>query len=347
MAISVPGPQPYRVDWTRAGSLDEINDRLATAFSNLDEMLDQLYTRPTIAIDDSGTSSSSGSSLPDPVTVPHGGTGLATVAQGDILYGSATDTIAALAKDANAKRYLSNTGTSNNPAWAQVDLTNGVTGVLPIANGGTGGSTASAARTALGLAIGSNIQAWDTDLDGLAAVSANGMISRTASGTFAARTISAGSGISVTNGDGVSGNPTIALTSGLAAGFQIVTILLLDADIRGLGTTPITLIAAPGAGKAILPYALNASRNWVATYSGSTTWGLRFLGNGTNTVSFSFTNSIAVATIFGVCVSSTTTSEGVQVANTALTVRSSANVTGGNAANTVKITIVYAIVDVA
>ena len=37
----------------------------------------------------------------------------------------------------------------------------------------------------------------------------NGIISRTGSGTVAARTITAGTGISVTNGDGVSGNPTI------------------------------------------------------------------------------------------------------------------------------------------
>lgn len=59
--------------------------------------------------------------------------GLAVV-QGDILYGSAAETIARLAKDTNATRYLSNTGASNNPAWAQVNLANGVTGDLPFAN---------------------------------------------------------------------------------------------------------------------------------------------------------------------------------------------------------------------
>lgn len=56
------------------------------------------------------------------------------VAQGDLLYGSGAGTIAELTKDANATRYLSNTGTSNNPAWAQVNLSNGVTGDLPFAN---------------------------------------------------------------------------------------------------------------------------------------------------------------------------------------------------------------------
>lgn len=74
------------------------------------------------------------------LSVLRGGTGLSTVAQGDILYGSAVDTLAALPKNTSSTRYLSNTGSSNNPAWAQVNLTNGVTGILPISNGGTGAS---------------------------------------------------------------------------------------------------------------------------------------------------------------------------------------------------------------
>ena len=57
--------------------------------------------------------------------------------QGDLLYASAANTLARLAKNTTASRYLSNSGTSNNPAWSQIDLTNGVNGTLPIANGGT------------------------------------------------------------------------------------------------------------------------------------------------------------------------------------------------------------------
>ena len=59
-------------------------------------------------------------------------------AQGDILYASSTTVLSRLGKDANSTRVLTNTGTSNNPAWAQVTLTTGVTGTLPVANGGTG-----------------------------------------------------------------------------------------------------------------------------------------------------------------------------------------------------------------
>lgn len=63
---------------------------------------------------------------------------IGNVVQGDILYGSATDVVSALAKDTTATRYLSNTGSLNNPAWAQVNLSNGVTGNLPVTNLNTG-----------------------------------------------------------------------------------------------------------------------------------------------------------------------------------------------------------------
>jgi len=70
----------------------------------------------------------------------HGGTGQTTYAQGDILYASAANTLAKLAKDTNATRYLSNTGTANAPVWTQVNLANGVTGNLPVANLNSGTS---------------------------------------------------------------------------------------------------------------------------------------------------------------------------------------------------------------
>jgi hypothetical protein len=73
--------------------------------------------------------------------VANGGTSFSSYTQGDLIYASAAGTLALLAKNASVTRYLSNTGASNNPAWAQVNLANGVTGVLLTDNGGTGKSS--------------------------------------------------------------------------------------------------------------------------------------------------------------------------------------------------------------
>jgi hypothetical protein len=60
------------------------------------------------------------------------------------------------------------------------------TGTLPIASGGTSATTAFAARTALGLAIGTDVQAYDSDLAAVAGLSSNGIVYRSGTGSFTA-----------------------------------------------------------------------------------------------------------------------------------------------------------------
>jgi hypothetical protein len=87
--------------------------------------------------------------------------------QGDILYASAANTAVRLPKNINATRYLANTGTDNNPAWAQINLANGITGTLPVANGGTGiTSFGTGVATFLGTPSSANLAAALTDETG-------------------------------------------------------------------------------------------------------------------------------------------------------------------------------------
>jgi len=57
---------------------------------------------------------------------------------GDIIYASGANTPARLAKSTTSTQYLANTGGSNIPAWDEVALATGVSGTLPVDNGGTG-----------------------------------------------------------------------------------------------------------------------------------------------------------------------------------------------------------------
>jgi len=84
-----------------------------------------------------------GSELTQAEYIASDGTGhvFESQAQGDVLYATSTTVLSRLAKDANSTRVLTNTGTNNNPAWAQVTLTTGVTGTLPVGNGGSGATS--------------------------------------------------------------------------------------------------------------------------------------------------------------------------------------------------------------
>lgn len=95
--------------------------------------------------------------------------------------------------------------------------------------------------------IGSSVQAYDADLAAVAAIAANGLIARTGAGTAAARTLTApAAGITVSNGDGAAGNPTLALANDLAAYEGLATTGLVVRS--GDGTAVTRALTAPAAG---------------------------------------------------------------------------------------------------
>lgn len=82
------------------------------------------------------------------VLATKGGTGQSSYTVGDLLYADTSTTLAKLADVATGNVLLSG-GVGVAPSWGKVDVTAAITGIVPIANGGTGQSTASAAFDAL------------------------------------------------------------------------------------------------------------------------------------------------------------------------------------------------------
>ena len=73
-----------------------------------------------------------------------GGTGQTSYAVGDILYANTTTSLAKLSDVATGNALISG-GVGVAPSWGKIGLTTHISGVLPVANGGTNASTASIA----------------------------------------------------------------------------------------------------------------------------------------------------------------------------------------------------------
>lgn len=161
-------------------------------------------------------------------------------------------------------------------------------GAAWVASAGAGTVTSVAVTGSTGLTVGGSAittsgtitLTLNTELQGLSDLAANGVLARTAAGTYAARTIAGtASNIVVTNGDGVAGAPTINLaTAGTAVtnlfqkittdayGRVTATSAVVAGDITGsLGYTPINKAGDTAIGS------LTLSANATITVSGTGT----------------------------------------------------------------------------
>lgn len=116
-------------------------------------------------------------------------------------------------------------------------LTQDTARLLGRTTAGAGPTEEISAGTGLELATGS--VALTGQALALHNLATNGIIARTGAGTVAGRTLTAGSGITITNGDGVAGNPTISATGG-----GTVTSIIAGTGLTGGTITTTGTIAA-------------------------------------------------------------------------------------------------------
>ena len=170
---------------------------------------------------------------------PAGASGLPLTTRGDLVVRDATTNVRLPVGAAST--VLGSDGTD--PGWTQVDLTAAVTGILPVANGGTASANAAAARTALGLAIGTDVQAYNALLAALATLAptvADTMVYTTGVNTVTTAALTAFARTLLDDADAAAARATLGV---LGKTGLLGSVTGVDLNI-GATDTPITMVSA-------------------------------------------------------------------------------------------------------
>jgi hypothetical protein len=152
------------------------------------------------------------------------------VTDGNFIVGNGTNFVA---ESGNTARTSLGLGTGDSPQFTAVNVGNASDTTVTRVSAGV--IAVEGSNVLMASNIGASVQAYDAELQAISGLSANGLVTRTSSSTAEARTITGTTNvITVTNGDGVSGNPTLT-TGSLVA--RTDTAQTFTASQRGTVTT--------------------------------------------------------------------------------------------------------------
>lgn len=164
------------------------------------------------------------------VTATQGGTGITSYVTGDILFANGTTSLSRLADVANGNVLLSG-GISSPPTWGKVGLTTHISGILPVNNGGTNSSN-SLNNNRIMVSTGGSIREASSLSNGQLLIGSAG------AGPVAA-TLTAGTGIAITNAAGsITIASSISVINQATSVVDAMTSSLADVLLTGMTITP-------------------------------------------------------------------------------------------------------------